>query len=334
MKVYFFGVESWEKLHIERMIKELNLNIDYKLYETALNEVDINEIKDAEILNVFIYSEIDKKVIDSLPNLKMIITRSASYDHIDVEYAKQKGIVVSHIPDYGNNTVAEFVFAMILALARKLKPLIEKIHKHEFDRYSLLGMDLMGKTIGLVGAGNIGSHIARIAHGFGMNILAYDKNKREDLVQKYGVKYVGLEDLLREADIISVQLPYNKSTKYLINRFNIKLTKMKAMLINVSRGQVVELEAIVEALKEGRLAGGVAIDTIEDELQEEELRKKDITPVKLKKLVEEFYVLNEDNVILSPHLAYYTKDALERLIDLSLEEIKRFIENKPLKYAI
>lgn len=337
MKIYFFGVENWEKLHLERQLKNFEVSGEFYFTNDAINRHNASDYKDAEIISIFIYSKIDREVIDKLPNLKLIITRSASYDHIDIKYAKEKGIKVSHIPEYGNNTVAEFTFALILALARKLKPMIERLSKHDFNRYGLMGVDLMGKTIGVVGTGRIGSHVVRIAHGFGMKILAYDRTKKEELIQKYGVEYVGLEDLLIRSDIITVHLPYTKSTRYLINRFNIKLTKRNAMLINVSRGEVVEIDGLVEALKEGRLAGGVAIDTIdteEVELQEKELKRDEIPAVKFEKLMEKSYLLQEENVIISPHLAYYTRDASERILDTTVEEIARFIKNEPLKYEI
>ena len=156
-------------------------------------------------------------------------------------------------------------------------------------------------------------------------------------MKKYGVKYVGLEELLMSSDVITVHLPYTKSTKYLINKFNITLTKRNAILVNVSRGEVVEMEAIIKALKEGRLAGGVAIDTIdteEVELHEKELKKEEIPAIKFEKLLEKSYLLQEENVIISPHLAYYTKDASERILDTTVEEIKRFIKGEPLKYEI
>lgn len=170
-----------------------------------------------------------------------------------------------------------------------------------------------------------------------MKILAYDRTKKEEIIEKYGVEYVGLEELLMRSDIVTIHLPYTKSTHYLINRFNIKLMKLNAMLINTSRGAVVEIDAVVEALKEGRLAGGVALDTFEAEevlIEEEFLRRDDIPAVKLKKAMEAYYVLHEDNVIVSPHLAYYTKDASERILDIAVEEIKHFIrEGKPVNIA-
>ncbi|WP_457641618.1 NAD(P)-dependent oxidoreductase [Persephonella sp.] len=337
MKIYFFGVEDWEKLHLERKLREYNITGEIKLTKEPLNIDNANIYKDADIISVFIYSKVSKEVIDKMPNLKLIVTRSAGYDHIDVEYARQKGIYVAYVPGYGNNTVAEYTFALILALSRKFKPMIERTSKGIFSRVGLMGIDLMGKTIGIIGTGRIGSHVAKIAYGFGMKILAYDRTKKNDLIEKFGVTYVGLEELLMKSDIVTIHLPYTKSTHYLINRFNIKLMKLNAMLINTSRGAVVEIDAIVEALKEGRLAGGVALDTFEAEevlMEEEFLRKDDIPAVKLKKAMEAFYMLNEDNVIVSPHLAYYTKDASERILDIAVEEIKQYlVDGKPINIA-
>ena len=333
MKVYFFGVEEWEKLHIQRRLKEKNIDGEFLFFKEALDENTVEKAKDAEVVSVFIYSKLNKEVIDRMPNLKLIITRSSGYDHIDVEYAKQKGIQVAYIPGYGNNTVAEYTFALILALARKFKPMIERTTQGILSREGLMGIDIMGKTIGIVGTGRIGSHVAKIAYGFGMKILAYDRSKNKELVENYGVEYVGLEELLSRSDIVTVHLPYNKATHYLINRFNIKLMKMDAMLINTSRGEVVELDAIIEALKEGRLAGGVGLDTIEAEItvEEELIKKTGLTAFKLKKAAEAQYLLNQENVIVSPHLAYYTKDASERILDMTVDNLENFIkEGKPL----
>lgn len=329
MKIAFFEVEDWEKIHLERKLKEYNINEEITFTKEELDENNIDRYKNYEVISIFIYSKITKNIIDKMPDLKLIITRSSGYDHIDIDYAKEKGITVVNIPGYGNNTVAEYTFGLIISLARKLKPTILRVENGDFSRQGLMGIDLMGKTIGIIGTGRIGSYVARIAHGFGMKILAYDRSKKQELIEKYNVEYVGLEELLMRSDIVTVHMPYTKSTHYLINKFNIKLMKLDAMLINTSRGAVVELEAVIEALKEGRLAGGVALDTLEaDEtgVEEEFLKKEDIPTLKLKKAMESFYVLHEENVILTPHCAYYTKDAQERILDLTVENIDKFLK--------
>ncbi|MEJ5172283.1 MAG: hydroxyacid dehydrogenase [Hydrogenothermaceae bacterium] len=329
MKIHFFEVEDWEKLYLEKKIKDLGIEGEIGFTKEPLDDTNVELYRDINVAVVFIYSKLSKEVIDRLPNLKLIITRSTGYDHIDVAYAKQKSITVCNVPGYGNNTVAEYTFALILALARKFKPMIERTSKGIFSRDGLTGIDIMGKTIGVIGAGRIGRHVIRIAYGFGMKILVYDRSKDQDLIDKYGVEYVSLEDLLRMSDIVTIHVPYNKATHHLINKFNIKLMKLDAMLINTSRGAVVEIEAIVQALKEGRLAGGVGLDTFEAEdvwIEEEFLKRDDIPAIKLKKAMEAFYVLHSENVIVSPHNAYNTKDALYRILDITLENLQSFTQ--------
>lgn len=332
MKIYFFEVENWEKIHIERRLKEKNIDAEVKFLNEELDNTNVKNFSNAEIISVFIYSKITKDVIDSMPNLKYIVTRSSGFDHIDVEYAKKKGIKVSNVPGYGNNTVAEYTFGLILALARKFKTMILNIERGDFSRQGLMGIDIMGKTIGIIGTGRIGSYVAKIAHGFGMNILAYDRSKKQNLIEQYGVKYVGLEELLSNSDIVTLHVPYTKSTHHLINRFNIKLMKLDAMLINTSRGPVIETEAIIEALREGRLSGGVALDTFEAEdviIEEEFLKKEHLPAIKLKKALEAYYVLRQENVIVSPHNAYNTKDALQRILDITVDNIESFLKGNP-----
>lgn len=332
MKIYFFEVENWEKIHIERRLKEKNIDAEVKFLNEELDNTNVKNFSDAEIISVFIYSKITKDVIDSMPNLKYIVTRSTGFDHIDIEYAKKKGIKVSNVPGYGNNTVAEYTFGLILALARKFKTMILNIERGDFSRQGLMGIDIMGKTIGIIGTGRIGSYVAKIAHGFGMNILAYDRSKKQNLIEQYGVKYVGLEELLSNSDIVTLHVPYTKSTHHLINRFNIKLMKLDAMLINTSRGPVVETEAIIEALREGRLSGGVALDTFEAEdviIEEEFLKKEHLPATKLKKALEAYYVLRQENVIVSPHNAYNTRDALQRILDITVDNIESFLKGNP-----
>ncbi len=332
MNIHFFETEDWERLYLEKKIKDLGIQGSVKFTKESIDDTNVDLYKDIEVAIVFIYSKLTKEVIDKMENLKLIITRSTGYDHIDVGHANKKGITVCNVPGYGNNTVAEHTFALILTLARKFKPMIERTSKGIFSRDGLTGIDLMGKTIGVIGAGRIGKHVIRIAHGFGMKILAYDKVKDNELIEKYGVEYVGLEDLLRSSDIVTLHAPYTPATHHLINRFNIKLMKLDAMLINTSRGPVVEIEAIVQALKEGRLAGGVGLDTFEAEdvwIEEEFLKRDDIPAIKLKKALETFYVLHSENVIVSPHNAYNTKDALYRILDITLDNLKSFIEGNP-----
>ena len=338
MKVAFFELEGWEEPIIRRELEEKGFEI-VKLSKEPLKKSDLPKLKEVEAISVFIYSRIDKEVIKELPNLKIVTTRSTGFDHIDVEEAKRRGIAVCNVPDYGMETVAEYTLMLILALLRRLKKTLERTCRGIFSRKGLRGRELEGKTVGVIGTGRIGSRLIKLLSGFDLRILAYDIKPKEELTRKYGVEYTPLEDLLKESDIVTLHVPYLPSTHHLINRENVKLMKRGSYLINTSRGSVVETEAIVEALKEGRLEG-VALDTFEGEevWTEEELiifrGEKDVSPEILKKAIESFSLTQFDNVILTPHNAYNTEEAIERILRKTLQNLIDFKEKGRCRYPV
>ena len=338
MKAAFFELEGWEIPVIERELPPHGIEV-VKLEKRPLEKEDLKEIKEVEVLSVFIYSKITKEVIDALPNLKLITTRSTGFDHIDVDYASERGIAVCNVPDYGMETVAEYTLMLILSLLRKLRPTLERTCRGIFDRSGLRGHDLEGKTVGVVGTGRIGSRLIKLLSGFDIDILAYDVKPKEELIEKFGVRYVPLEELLKNSDIVTLHVPYLPSTHHLINRENIKLLKKGSYLINTSRGSVVETEAVIWALKEGILEG-VALDTFEGEevWAEEELiifrGEKDVSPEILKKALESFALAQFENVILTPHNAYNTHEAIMRILEKTLKNMISFKETGKCIYPV
>ncbi len=338
MKAAFFELEGWEIPVIERELPPHGIEV-VKLEKRPLEKEDLKELKEVEVLSVFIYSKITKEVIDSLPNLKLITTRSTGFDHIDVDYASERGIAVCNVPDYGMETVAEYTLMLILSLLRKLRPTLERTCRGIFSREGLRGHDLEGKTVGVIGTGRIGSRLIKLLSGFDLNVLAYDVKPKEELIEKFGVRYVPLEELLRNSDIITLHVPYLPSTHHLINRENIKLLKKGSYLINTSRGSVVETEAVIWALKEGIL-DGVALDTFEGEevWAEEELiifrGEKDVSPEILKKALESFALTQFENVILTPHNAYNTHEAIMRILMKTLKNIISYKETGKCIYPV
>ncbi len=338
MKVAFFELEGWEVPVIERELSKEAIEI-VKLSKEPLTKENLKEISDVDAISVFIYSKINKEIIDSLPNLKLITTRSTGFDHIDINYAKEKKIAVCNVPDYGVETVAEYTVMLILSLLRKLRPTLERTCKGIFTREGLRGNDLNGKTVGVVGTGRIGSRVVELLSPFKVRLLAYDVKEKEELKEKYGVEYKSLDEVLKESDVITLHVPYLPSTHHLINKKNIKLIKEGAFLINTSRGAVVETEAILEALEEGRLKG-VALDTFEGEevWTEEELiiykGEKDVSPEVLRKAIETFSLTRYENVILTPHNAYNTEEAVMRILIKTIENIKRFKKEGRCKYPV
>ncbi|GBD34809.1 Phenyllactate dehydrogenase [bacterium HR35] len=330
MNIGFFEAEGWEKEILERELEGHNLIFT----SDWLTKENIDNFKDLEVLSIFICSQINKEIIDSLPNLKFIATRSTGYDHIDIEYCKQKGILISNVPEYGTKTVAEWTIGLMLSLMRKIYYAIDQIKETEsFDLKNLRGEELDGKILGVIGTGKIGKQVIKLAKAFGMEILAYDAYPDENFAKEYGVKYVSLEELLKNSDVITIHVNLNPSTYHLINKENIKLIKPGAYLINTARGGIIETEALVYALKEGILKGA-ALDVLEEETEIKEelelLTKKDIELTDIKTLWQNHILMKMPNVLITPHNAFNSKESIERILKTTIENIKGFINGKPI----
>ncbi|GIW66648.1 MAG: lactate dehydrogenase [Candidatus Parcubacteria bacterium] len=330
MNIGFFEAEGWEKSILERELNGHNLVFT----SDWLTKENVSNYKDLEILSVFICSQIDKELIDSLPNLKFVATRSTGFDHINVNYCKEKGILVSNVPEYGTKTVAEWTIGLMLSLMRKIYYAIDQIKEAEnFDLKNLRGEELDKKTLGVIGTGKIGKQVIKLAKAFGMTILAYDVYPDENFAKEYGVSYVSLEELLKNSDVITIHVNLNSSTYHLINKENIKLIRSGAYLINTSRGGIVETEALIYAIKEGILKG-VALDVLEEEIEIKEelelLTKKDIELVDIKTLWQNHILMKMPNVLITPHNAFNSKESIERILETTIESIKGFIKGKPI----
>jgi D-lactate dehydrogenase len=327
MLVYVFETKEWERRYLTEVMKDTEL----KFSEDRLNKDTAHKYKDAEVVIVFVDSRVGREVIDQLPKLKLIITRSTGYDHIDVRYAMDRGIVVCNVPDYASITVAEYTIALMLALSRRLKETVQRTSRGTFSREGLSGFDLSGKTLGVIGAGRIGKCVIKLAHAFDMRIFAYDLVEDKSLVKNYHVEYVELERLLSASDIITIHVPYTPQTHHLINLSNIDLLKPTAILINTARGPVVETKALVKALKEGKLRGGVALDVFEGEeaLIEDAYLDRSFSSETLQNALLISYLAKQERVIITPHNAYNTRDALFRMLSTVAENLRAFMEGKP-----
>jgi D-lactate dehydrogenase len=348
MKIAFFEIEPWEIDYIKPKIAgpELFFSAE-KLNKDNLDAV-LRQAQDRnfDIISVFVGSGVDKEVINALPNLKLTTTRSTGFDHIDITSLKQKGIKAGYVPGYGDNTVAEFAFGLILNLSRKIYEAYDRIRETgSFSLEGLRGFDLNGKTIGIVGTGRIGCYAIKIAHGFGMNVIAHDAYPKPELCSQLNFKYVPLDELLAQSDIISLHVPYlppstisgQTTTHHLINKDNIAKIKKGALLINTSRGAVVETEALVKALSEGIL-GGAGLDVLEEEgaAQDEKALLLYGRPEEhnLKTVLANHVLIDMPNVIITPHNAFNTQEALKRILDADIENIKNFIEKGEPKYPV
>lgn len=328
-KIVFFEIEKWE----EELVKTAFPEHELMFTEEKLEPKTYEQYKDAEIVSPFIYSTINQEVLSNLLNLKHIATRSVGFDHIDVNFAKQKGIVVSNIPRYGGDTVAEHTFALILAISRKLIPSIEKTKKGDFSLDGLTGFDLYGKTLGIIGAGHIGKKVIEIAKAFGMKILVYSRTKDEELAKDEKVSFADtLDYLLGNSDVISLHVPHTKETEHIINMGNLDKFKKGCILINTARGILIETQAILEGIEKG-IFKAVGLDVLEEELGIKEEREL-LTSEYLKSFdpkteLLNHLLLNREEVIITPHNAFNSKEALVQIIDATILNIKAFLSGSP-----
>ncbi len=330
MKIAFFGLEGWEEEIIKKYLPEDEIHLS----KNNLDENNIPEETDFEIISVFINSAITEKVLNSFPNLKFITTRSTGFDHIDLEACKKRNVTVSYVPGYGDNTVAEFTFGLLLSLTRKIYQAIDQIKESgSFGLSGLRGIDIKGKTIGVVGTGRIGREVIKIAKGFSMNIIAYDPYPNEAFQKEIAFEYVSFENLLKNSDIITLHCPHTPQTHHLINKGNINLIKKDAYLINTARGGLIETEALIEALNNGILSGA-GLDAIE----EEGTIKKDIhfleephkDKEKLKTVLYDHMLMKMPSVLMTPHNAFNSQEALKRILNTTLDNIKAFEDDTPV----
>jgi D-lactate dehydrogenase len=322
MRIVFFEVQNWEKENLHNSFPEA------VLVEEKLTAESVKKHTDAEIVSTFINSSVNKEVIDALPQLKFITTRSTGYDHIDIDYCKSKNIIVSNVPEYGSNTVAEHTFALLLSLTRKIYQSVNHSKNLNFEHNEIRGIDLAGKTIGIIGLGKIGQHVLRIAHGFEMNILVFNRSQDQELLKQYDFRYVDLNTLLSTSDIVTLHLPFNETTKHTINKENITMFKKGSYLINTARGGLIETEAIVLGLDQGIL-DGVGLDVLEDEkvLNEEIaiLTSEYKSHADLRNLVYTHILINHPKVLITPHNAFNSKEALERITKVTIENIQKYV---------
>lgn len=333
MKIAIFEVEP----HEQEVFSCLNEHHQVTFIPVPLNAQNAEEHADAEIISTFIYSRLSSQTFQKLPNLKMIATRSTGYDHIDAHWCREHGIVVSNVPEYGAHTVAEHVFALLLTISHHMYEAIIRTRRGEFTLKGLQGFDLLGKTMGIVGTGDIGLHAIRIARGFGMEVLAYDIHPQEHLAGEMGFRYVSFEELLRNSDVISLHVPANPHTTDMLSTAQFEKMKDGAVLINTSRGSVVDTQALLQALATGKVAAA-GLDVLQEEpviREEAELLRSVFQKThNLEDLLADHILLRLRNVFITPHSAFNTKEAVGRILDTTLENIQSFIAGETRNVVI
>jgi len=328
MKVVLFDLEQNEIDTYKQLLTGSN---DVDCHTESLNEETVDLAVSAGVVSVFVASKITSSMFSKLPNLKYLVCRSTGYDNVDIKAAKEKGVVVCNVPNYGEHTVAEYAFGLLLSLTRKIQYSIDQVHQGQIDHTKLVGTDLAGNTLGIIGAGRIGQRMITIAKGFEMRVIAYDPFPKPEVTKKLGFEYVELDELFAQADIVTLHVPGGKNNEAIINESTLEKFKDSAVLINTARGDLVDNVALIEALQNGKLAGA-GLDVLDGESMididhEMALLKKSTT--KELRLSAELAILEKmPNVILSPHNAYNTHQALQRIRRSTAETIIGFEDAK------
>lgn len=322
MKVLFFSAKPYDKQFFDTYNQPYGFEIEY--LETHLGPHIVNAVDGQEAVCVFVNDKVNAEVISVLAGrgVKIIALRCAGFNNVDLDAARSHGIRVCRVPEYSPEAVAEHTVAMLLTLIRKTHKAYNRVREQNFSLNGLLGFNLHGKTIGVVGTGKIGGAFCRIMKGFGCRVLAYDLFPKPEL-ESVGVEYRPLEDVLSASDVISLHCPLNPATHYLINENSLALMKPGVTLINTSRGGLINTAHAIEALKNKHLAN-LAIDVYE---QEEKLFFKDLSG----SIIEDDTIqrlMSFPNVLVTAHQAFFTEEALTEIAQVTLQNIDRLLRGK------
>ncbi|MDA6069096.1 2-hydroxyacid dehydrogenase [Flavobacterium sp. AC] len=324
-KIAFFSTQPYDKAFFNKHNKEFGFQLDF--FETQLNPQTVILIENASIVCVFVNDIVNEAVIKQLveKGVKIIALRCAGFNNVDLEAAKKYNLKVCRVPAYSPEAVAEHAIAMILTLNRKTHKAYNRVREQNFSLNGLLGFDLFGKTIGIIGTGNIGKAFAKIALGFGCKVLAYDIVTNPEM-EKDGVEFVSLEEIFKSSDIISLHCPLNDQTKHIVNKNSIASMKDNVMIINTSRGGLIETASVIEGLKEGRI-GYLGIDVYE---QEEKLFFRDLS----EDIIQDDNIqrlMSFPNVLVTAHQAFFTNEALTQIALVTFNNIKSLLTNNDIE---
>ncbi|MBI4356048.1 MAG: hydroxyacid dehydrogenase [Candidatus Omnitrophica bacterium] len=321
-----FETADWERQYLARHLKGYAV----RFFTERLSSAQLSKAKGSAIVSVFIYSRLTAELLRKLPSIACVATRSTGTDHIDLGFCRRRHITVANVPSYGENTVAEHTFALILSLSRNIHKAYVKTMKADFSLAGLQGFDLKGKTLGVIGAGHIGLHVIKMAKGFGMEVLATDTRRQPFLRDVLGFEYAPLEELLRRSDIVTLHVPYTKATHHLIDQAMIAKMKRGALLINTARGGLVDTEALVWGLDRGSI-GGAGLDVLEGEelvKEERQLLEQEFPKEKLVTALQNHILLHRENVVITPHIAFDSREALQRILETTVANIEGFVHGR------
>jgi D-lactate dehydrogenase len=333
MKIVVFEVEPWERSPFQRLASEHELVFTDAALEPGLPE----RFRDAEIVSPFIYSSVSKALLDQMPRLKLIATRSTGLDHVDTGACQDRGITVTNVPSYGEHTVAEHTFALLLAVSRKVVQAVERTRRGDFSLRGLQGVELAGRTLGVIGTGAIGRKVIRIARGFDMDVVAFDVQPDRDVAERLGFTYLDLHDLLGRSHVVTVHVPGVPATEHLLSWEEFAAMRHGTILVNTARGSVVDTQALMAALEDGTIVGA-GLDVLEEEptIREEVevLRRAIDDDPGTATLLRNHVLLRVQDVVVTPHIGFYTREATRSILETTVRNIESWLAGEPRDVAV
>ena len=330
--IIFYDTKQFERVFFEKELFD-KYNLEFKEYELTPDNDSSYLEENAEIISVFTGSRLTSETLYKFKKLKLILTRSVGFSHIDMEYCNENHILVANTPHYGDYTVAEFSFGILLNLVRRICYGVNELKNG--DLYpETFGMELCDKTIGIIGTGSIGEKSVKIAKGFSMNVICYDIKENVEVEEKYGAKYVSLDTLCKLSDVIILHAPLTPNSYHLIDRDKISLMKEDVVIVNTARGELIDTEALYDALLDNKIKGA-ALDVLEYE--ETISNKRPGENINLKNLRTSLInskLLNLPNVIVTPHIAYDTKESVNRILEMTLVNLYQYANGEEIKNLV
>ncbi|BDD09230.1 lactate dehydrogenase [Fulvitalea axinellae] len=323
MKVAFFSTKSYDRQYFDQYNSQ---GFELTYYKVRLEEETAEFAKGYDAICTFVNDRLGADVLEKLAGygIKVIALRCAGFNNVDLEKAKELGITLVRVPAYSPHAVAEHAVALILTLNRKTHKAYNRVRDNNFSLERLTGFDLNGKTVGVVGTGKIGAIFAQIMRGFGCKIVAYDVYQNPELLEQ-GVEYMEMQDLLTQSDIVSLHCPLLPSTYHIINKETIKMMKRGAMLINTSRGPLVNTKQVIKGLKSGHIGAlGIDVYEMEEKLFFRDLSEKIVTDDVIARL------LSFPNVLITSHQAFFTDEALTQIAKTTLKNLEDYNEGREL----
>ncbi len=324
MKITFFSTKPYDKEFFKKENEKFGFELEF--YETHLGPHIANVIDNTDVVCVFVNDKVSAEVIKELATkkIKVIALRCAGFNNVDLEAAKAYGIKVCRVPAYSPEAVAEHAVAMLLTLNRKTHKAYNRVREQNFSLNGLLGFDIHGKTVGVIGTGNIGRPFAKIMMGFGCKIIAFDVIANRDL-EAMGVTFLPLIDIFNQSDIISLHCPLTEQTHHIINKESLAMMKKGVTIINTSRGGLIDTKAAIDALKLKQL-GYLGIDVYE---QEDKIFFRDLS----NNIIEDDTIqrlMSFPNVLVTAHQAFFTEEALQQISAVTLDNVWNLLNNKNL----